>query len=147
MIDFQYDDGGRAAAGFKGDTGDCACRAVAIATGRDYRDVYDELVAFARDHEPKSKRRRPSHPRTGYHADTLRNYLAQFGLPWTPTMQVGSGCQVHLTASELPAGRLIVQLSKHFAAVIDGVLHDTYDSSRGGTRCVYGYWTIDGDDA
>lgn len=28
---FVYDDGGRAAAGYKGTTGDCACRAVAIA--------------------------------------------------------------------------------------------------------------------
>jgi len=24
--------------------------------------------------------------------------------------------------------------------VIDGVLHDTHDCSRDGTRCVYGYW-------
>jgi hypothetical protein len=24
--------------------------------------------------------------------------------------------------------------------VIDGVIHDTHDCSRGGTRCVYGYW-------
>jgi hypothetical protein len=24
--------------------------------------------------------------------------------------------------------------------VIDGVIHDTFDPSRGGTRCVYGYW-------
>lgn len=26
------------------------------------------------------------------------------------------------------------------AAVVDGVLHDTFDCSRGGTRCVYGYY-------
>jgi len=25
-------------------------------------------------------------------------------------------------------------------AVIDGVINDTYDCSREGTRCVYGYW-------
>ena len=24
----------------------------------------------------------------------------------------------------------------------DGVVHDTYDPSRDGTRCVYGYWRI-----
>ena len=24
--------------------------------------------------------------------------------------------------------------------MIDGVIHDTYDPTRGGTRCVYGYW-------
>jgi hypothetical protein len=26
-------------------------------------------------------------------------------------------------------------------AVIDGVIHDTYDPSRDGKRCVYGYFT------
>ena len=55
-------------------------------------------------------------------------------------MQIGSGCTVHVREDELPDGRLILNLSRHFAAFIDGVLHDTHDSSRGGTRCVYGYW-------
>jgi hypothetical protein len=56
-------------------------------------------------------------------------------------MQIGSGCKVHLRSDELPIGRLVVGLSRHSAAVIDGVLHDTYDCSRRGTRCVYGYWS------
>jgi hypothetical protein len=55
-------------------------------------------------------------------------------------MQIGSGCKVHLRADELPAGRLVVKLSRHLVAVIDGVIHDTYDCSRGGTRCVYGFY-------
>jgi hypothetical protein len=41
---------------------------------------------------------------------------------------------------ELPIGRLIVSVSKHLVAVVDGVIHDTHDPSRAGTRCVYGYW-------
>jgi hypothetical protein len=41
----------------------------------------------------------------------------------------------------LPNGRLIARCSRHLVAVIDGVIHDTHDSSRDGTRCVYGYWT------
>ncbi|MGH2478016.1 MAG: hypothetical protein ACRDIL_22445 [Candidatus Limnocylindrales bacterium] len=56
-------------------------------------------------------------------------------------MAIGSGWRVHLRADELPAGWLIVQLSGHVTAVIDGVVHDTHDPSRHGTRCVYGYWT------
>jgi hypothetical protein len=36
-----------------------------------------------------------------------------------------------------------VVLSRHYAAVIDGVLHDVVDCSRGGTRCVYGYYSPD----
>ncbi len=40
------DDGGRAAAGFKGATRDCVTRAIAIATERHYQQVYDELNAL-----------------------------------------------------------------------------------------------------
>lgn len=42
---------------------------------------------------------------------------------------------------ELPKDKtIIVSLSKHIAAVVNGVLHDLSDCSRNGTRCVYGYW-------
>jgi hypothetical protein len=56
-------------------------------------------------------------------------------------MRIGSGCKVHLRADELPGGRLIVHVSKHIVAVLNGVIHDTHDCSRGGNRCVYGYWS------
>jgi len=56
-------------------------------------------------------------------------------------MFVGQGCKVHLRAGELPKGRLIVAVSKHLVAVVDGVVHDNHDPSRNGKRCVYGYWT------
>jgi hypothetical protein len=55
-------------------------------------------------------------------------------------MKIGSGCTVHLRADELPEGRLIVSVSRHTVAVIDGMIHNTHDPSRGETRCVYGYW-------
>ena len=55
-------------------------------------------------------------------------------------MHVGGGCKIHLRADELPRGRLVCKVSRHMVAVIDGVLHDTHDCSRGGTRCVYGYY-------
>ena len=56
-------------------------------------------------------------------------------------MFIGQGCKVHLKKDELPMGILIVSCSKHITVVKDGVLHDTYDCSRRGTRCVYGYWS------
>ena len=37
-------------------------------------------------------------------------------------------------------GILIARCSRHLVAVIDSVIHDTHDSSRGGRRCVYGYY-------
>ena len=38
------DDGGRAAAGYVGNTGDCVTRSIAIATGLPYKEVYDALA-------------------------------------------------------------------------------------------------------
>jgi hypothetical protein len=145
---YVYDDGGRSAAGFKGKTGDCVCRAIAIATEKPYQEVYDALSAA--NHQYASTRRGRvarklklggTTPRNGVFYAVSRPYLQSVGWKWTPTMRIGSGCKVHLRAGELPAGRLIVSLSRHLVAVIDSVIHDTHDCSRGGTRCVYGYWT------
>ena len=137
---FVYDDGGRAAAGFKGNARDCVTRAIAIATGMPYREVYDAINQEAHREGPRTGRTR-SAARTGVHKATIRRILEQLGWEWHPTMQIGSGCQVHLRADELPSGRVIAKVSKHLVAVIDGDIHDTDDPSRNGTRCVYGYWT------
>jgi hypothetical protein len=140
-LQFVYDDGGRAVASRRGESGDCVCRAIAIATGKPYREVYAELTEIGwnpwrpywRDADglyvPDVEARRRE-----------RAYIESLGWQWTPTMAIGSGCKVHLCVNELPTGRLIVQVSKHLVAVIDGAIHDTHDPSRGGTRCVYGYW-------
>ena len=63
------------------------------------------------------------------------------GWTWVPTMVIGRGCQVHLNENELPSGIIIVSVSKHLACVKDGVLYDTFDCTRGGRRCVSGYYT------
>jgi hypothetical protein len=139
-IDWQYDDGGRSLAGFRGSAGDCVTRAIAIAAELDYRSVYDGLNAEARLERPRSGSR--SSARSGILRDTTRRYLAALGWIWQPTMLIGSGCKVHLRASELPEGRLIVALSRHMTAVVDRVVRDTFDPSREGTRCVYGYWQL-----
>lgn len=141
MIGFQYDDGGRAAAGYRGEAGDCVVRAVAIAAGMPYQEVYDRVNNVAKC---ERRQRNRSSARDGVHKATTRRFMESIGWRWTPTMQIGSGCKVHLRADELPAGRLIVSVSKHVCAVINGVVYDTYNPSRDGTRCVYGYWTPEG---
>jgi|SRR5271165_257020 len=115
-----YSDGGRFAAGYKCHVGDYACRALSIATGHSYRDVQSKL-----------KKLDPINPRGrgGY-----RDYLRYCGWGWIPTEEV------YFSAEELPIGRLVVQIEKHIAAVIDGVLFDTFDSSREGTILIEGYW-------
>lgn len=146
-----FDDGGRADAGFKGRTCDCATRAITIATGRSYRDVYDDLFARTLADRPTMAKlelqyghraRTHASPRDGMPKRISSGYLDEHGWTWTPTMLIGSGCRVHLKADELPAGRIICKVSKHLVAVIDGVIHDTHDCSRGGTRCVYGYYQL-----
>jgi hypothetical protein len=133
---FQYDDGGRAAAGYKGDTGDCVVRAIAIAAELPYQHVYDRVAEINKHHG----KRKEKTARKGVEKRLIRQILSSNGWVWTPTMHIGSGCKVHLRANELPTGRLIVSVSKHVVAVMDGVIHDTYDCSREGTRCVYGYY-------
>jgi hypothetical protein len=140
MMMWTFDDGGRADAGYTGTAGDCVTRAIAIATGHPYQEVYDRLNQIAKSERPP-KRGRPSNARTGVLKRTYRKLLVEWGWVWTPTMFIGSGTTVHLRADELPMGRLIVEVSKHVTAVLNGVVFDTHDPSRDGTRCVYGYWS------
>lgn len=138
---FVYSDGGRSKY-FKADNvGDCVCRAICNATGKDYMEVYKALNALAKKERRGSKKRGVSSARDGVYKDTKRKYLESLGWVWHPTMGIGTGCSVHLTAKELPMGNLIVAVSRHSTCVKDGVLYDTYDCSRNGTRCVYGYFS------
>jgi hypothetical protein len=137
---FQFDDGGRADAGYRGRAGDCVVRAIAIATGRPYQEIYERVNGAAVYERTGTRKRGKSNARTGVYRTSIKRVMKGLGWVWTPTMQIGSGCRVHLRADELPAERLVVSVSKHLTAVIDGVIHDTHDCSRRGTRCVYGYW-------
>lgn len=125
-----YNDGGRSKY-YKGkEVGDCVIRAIAIASQEDYKLVYKQVAKY-----------QGSTPRNGCWRPLTKKYLVSKGWLWTPTMFVGCGCKVHLRSDELPDGRLIVALSRHYVAVIDGTVNDTYDCTRNGTRCVYGYWS------
>lgn len=147
QLGFCLNDGGRGGAGFKGGAGDCVVRAIAIAGQLPYMQVYEDLraanAAYADQRNDKLARRlnaKGASPRNGNHRNVFHDYILSHGFEWVPTMRVGAGCQVHLRAEELPSGILIVKVSKHLCAVIDGVIQDTHNPSRGGTRCVYGYY-------
>lgn len=152
MIGFVQSDGGRAAAGYKGTVRDCVVRAIAIAARLPYRTAYEGLAACIKAQNAakgeglgrsKALRRQPNSPRDGVFRDYYHQYILSLGFRWTPTMAIGQGCRVHVRADELPPGRLIVKMTRHVAAVIDGVLYDLDDCSRNGTRCVYGYYEYD----
>lgn len=143
---FRYNDGGRRLAGFKGYAGDCVTRAIAIAAELPYRAVYDEIKrrkknAPGRSRRAKQSRKDPS-PRNGVHRLIYEPMLFELGFVWEPLMKIGSGCTVHVRSDELPEhGRHVLSLSRHIAAWIEGSLHDTSDTSRKGTRCVYGIYS------
>jgi hypothetical protein len=144
-------DGGRSKY-FQGTAGDCVTRSIAIATGIDYMEVYNAMFEGieyvkkkGRSKYAKRLRNRKSGakgttPRNGVHKSIYKKYLESIGWKWVPTMTIGSGCMVRLRGDELPKGTIIVRVSKHLVTMIDGVIHDTYDCTRGGKRCVYGYF-------
>lgn len=127
---FVYSDGGRNKYFRASKVGDCAIRAIANATDIDYKKVYDDLKEIA-----------GTSCRNGTPMTAIKKYLSKLGWKWNATMTIGKGCKTHLKSSELPSGVLIVRVSKHITCVKNGVLYDTYDCSRQGTRCVYGYWS------
>lgn len=130
QLEFNYNDGGRSNYFRAAKVGDCVVRATAIATGRDYKEVYNLFKNASR-----------TSPRDGVSKQVCRKVIEQLGGKWVACMGIGTGCKVHLAADEVPMnGKCIVSLSGHLCAVIDGVINDTYDPSRNGTRCVYGYW-------
>jgi len=136
---FQFNDGGREAAGFQGTTGDCVCRSIAIALEIPYKQVYDDINDLIKFHR-KTKIQKSSSSRGGVNKKFYRKYLESKGWKWIACMGIGTGCKVHLKAEELPKDRIIARVSKHLVAVINGVVNDTHDCSRGETRCVYGYF-------
>ena len=147
MAEFILNDGGRAEAGFKGSTGDCVVRAIAIASGLPYLQVYNDLKALNKKHAEtrrsrvaKTLKHKGSTPRNGNYKEVYHDYILSLGFKWVSTMGIGTGCKVHVHPHELPNGTLILQVSKHLTAFIDGVVHDTHNCSKDGKRCVYGYY-------
>ena len=136
-----YDDGGRSKYFRAKNVRDCAVRAIAIATGKDYLEVYNALKALN-----KGKSCRNGTPK-----NVGKKYLKSIGWTWNPTMEIGKGCRVHLDENELPNGTLIVQIAGHLTCVIDGVIYDTFNCSltrwdfefgmENSRKCVYGYWS------
>ncbi len=127
---FVWDDGGRAACGFVGLTGDCVPRAIAIATGVRYRDVYDTLGSQC----AKS-------PRHGVDTETAATFLRE--RYWNQTI----GFDRPFELDDLPMGVVIVHIAKannrsqHFCTMVDRIIHDTWDPSDDDDYLVKSYWT------
>lgn len=139
LLPYVYDDGGRALYFKAKGVGDCVCRAVAIASGRDYKQVYDAMRSALGET-----------PRNGVNTRSVKfkRFMSSMGFTWTSCSGIGSTTAVHYYADEMPTtGRYVCMVAKHCTAVVNGEVHDIWDSrfnSFGQHRRIYGYWQYNG---
>ncbi len=125
---FTYNDGGRSQY-FKGkNAGDCAVRAMAIAMGLDYKDCYNEIAkANAKAGYKKSAR-------DGVFKAVFENVLKEHGWYWCSAPRFEGRKARH---SDMPMGNVIASMARHYTAIVDKEIHDTFDCSH---KMVYGYY-------
>ena len=118
MIGYQYDDGGRKAAGRRS-KGDCVARAIALITQRPYEECYKRLANAQKDAGFARS------ANNGVSKKVSRRIFEEAGL-----VKVKQGRGPKLTLGEAYAryGNCIVSTRRHVIALIDGAVHDTWDS-------------------
>ena len=136
LMEYIYNDGGRSKY-FKGKARDCVCRAISIASNRDYKEVYDSL------------KKALGTPRNGVFTKNtdFKDWMVANGFVWTPCSGIGVKTSVHFIEGELPKGRLVCSVAKHYVAVVDNKVYDTWDSRYNSfkeVRRIYGYWEYKG---
>ena len=141
-MEFNFNDGGRSKY-FKTRGRDCVTRAIAIASGMDYLEVFNTLthIMWVNGRDKSALHGVPT--RKKY----FRKQMQIWGWEWT---QVKTYERVSLDSPKLKKGNVIVSLQHHYVALKDGVINDTYNPdqpkqrglrSESGKRIVLGYWT------
>ena len=125
MIGYAKNDGGRAASGRRGQTGDCVVRAIAILTGADYDRVYNDMAAAmkAAGFPATGDARRTRGPKAWR---VQQNVLESYGLEKI-YMPARSRKPTYTEAYE-KYGNCVVKTTRHLAAIRDGKLQDIADS-------------------
>jgi hypothetical protein len=123
-----FNDGGRAATKHD-EINDCACRAIAIAAERPYHEIWSAFKTLLETEGPRR--------RSGVDEKVQHRLMESMGWSFVPTTKT------YLQEGDLPSGRLVVCIHGHSVAVINGVIHDTYNPSRkknGKPPWVFGYY-------
>lgn len=127
-MEFIWNDGGRAACGYVGLTGDCVTRSIAIATGLVYRDVYQALSKAS-----------GTTARQGMSSSVSSDFLRRRGWKSIPADGLWPG--------DLPRGVVIVSFQPngrgrngHMSCVIDHTVYDTWNPLEDPAYRVVGYW-------
>ncbi|MDE2802240.1 MAG: hypothetical protein OXK21_05110 [Chloroflexota bacterium] len=134
MIGYRYDDGGRAAAGYRGKTGDCVVRAIAICADDDYRAVYltmaehmksNGYAASGNAYATRERNRKAPRRRGQLTARRVQDrVLEAYGFT---KVRLPRGERPSYTEAHRRYGDCIVGTTKHLAAIVDGALRDTFD--------------------
>ena len=117
-------DGGRKAAGFDGDAGDCGVRAVAIVSHLSYQEAHDR---FNYDEEADE----------GIANMSIGEFLRELG--WTSISLHKRKINVREAAQEFGNGLVIAKMLKygHFVGIRDSKYHDNWNSGELRAECIH----------
>ena len=121
MIGYRYDDGSRAAAGYRGKTGDCVVRAIAICAREDYSAVYRTMAEHMKRNGYATRERNRKAPRRRGQLNARRvqdRVLEAYGFR---KVRLPSGERPTYTEAHRSYGDCIVGTTKHVAAIVGGV--------------------------
>ena len=113
----------------KDDYGDCVIRALTKVLGKEWLEVFEELIPIARELQcmPNGKPSYEAYLKSKgfeYHGISNRKGTKR------PT--------VNSFAKEYKEGTFFLRVANHVVAVVDGIYYDTWDS---GEKSIYGYWS------
>jgi len=121
-MNFEYNDGGRKAAGFEGGVADCVTRALAIFSGKPYSVVRTGVLSLAPDADRVGVN--VFCPQFAAHMD--RHFGATFIL-----------MRYAMPVCEFPHGEFVALTQNHVTAISDGKVLDVFDCRN---ELVRGYW-------
>lgn len=112
----------------KDEYGDCVIRSLTKAIDLDWREVFEELLPYARELQcmPNGK---ACYER--YLKDKGFTYTGISNKKGTKRPTVDSFAKAH------KSGIYVLIVANHLVAVVDGMYYDTWDS---GEKSLYGYW-------
>lgn len=116
--------GGRIKKGFHGD---CVVRSISIATGRQYVDVFEDLMALGLE--------MGAYPN---HDPVWKKYLKQLGWEANKPPRDPSGKLIKLVNWADAPELAVIKNSRHLTCVVDNTVYDIFDTRY---RPVNTYWT------
>lgn len=146
-VEWVRDDGGRKAANREGRVGDCVTRAFAIASGREYEDVWrmaqdiiDEFVARGPNQSDRRWRRTrwTATPDGGLYDDEVAELGKRLGFKQISVTRLmvdgvvpsNRDRSIGVKAAATLEPDSVIWTASHCAAIVGGRLHDAWDSSR-----------------